>query len=81
MPVCAPVLPRITEDALLPRVPLALSLLIVLMASVPFSTLNWPVKVLAPERVRVPEPDLVRPPDPLMTLETVVLPVPPMVSK
>lgn len=48
-----PLLPRITGKALLPRVPLALTLLIVAILSVPAETVSWPEKVLAPERVRV----------------------------
>ena len=83
VPVCAPVLPRMTARALLPSVPLALTLLIEAMARVPSCTVNWPLKVLAPESPQVPSPLFVMPNVvalplpmmPLMRLALVLLPL------
>ena len=65
----APLEPNITLRALLPNGPLALSLLIVAVTRVPPATISCPLKVLAPDKVRVPAPETVTAPVPLITPE------------
>ena len=78
-PVYSSVPSKVTE-LLLPKVPLVLTLLIVAIAKIPADTVNPPLKVLVPDKVKVPVPSLVNELAPVpITPEIVVLPEPPIV--
>ena len=65
---------------LCPSVPLVLTLLIVAIAKVPLETVKPPLKLLVPDKVKVPVPSLVNEWAPVVIAEEiVVLPLPPAV--
>src|SRR5690606_25055960 len=83
--VLEPIVAR--ESASVARLPTVVPAAVVPSASepetvnVPALTGVAPVYVFAPERVRLPQTDLVIPPLPRITLEAVVLPIPLKVAK